>query len=90
MKEYYGGRLVNGKNQHSDNSQWAHDVQEKAHEARQALTEVDLAANPAVVLDIDDTAEITYGRQADNDFRFDHREHSPRNVKLPNPMYYLP
>ncbi|MEU4806302.1 HAD family acid phosphatase [Actinosynnema sp. NPDC023587] len=75
VKEYYGGHLVEGKNQHSDDSQWARDVQEKAHEARQALDEVGPAAKPAIVLDIDDTAEVTYGWQADSDFAFDHREH---------------
>ncbi|MBW4718770.1 HAD family acid phosphatase [Saccharothrix obliqua] len=72
VKEYYGGHVVDGRNQHSEDSQWGRDTGAKVREAREALLDrVEPAAGRAIVLDVDDTAEITYGWAADRDFGFD-------------------
>lgn len=74
VKTYYKGyRDAAGKNHPSPDSPWARDTQEQVDRAR-AYLEARLRTgvpNPAIALDIDDTAETTYGVKADNDFGYD-------------------
>jgi hypothetical protein len=74
VQAYYNGRVdAEGHNHHSLDSQWGRDTEREVSQARAHL-EARLRAgvrNPAIVLDIDDTSEITYGVKADNDFGYD-------------------
>jgi len=74
VKAYYGDYTdAEGHHHYSEDSPWARDASKQVDQARRYL-ERRLAqgvANPAIVLDIDDTSEITYGWEADNDFGFD-------------------
>ncbi|KAA9153239.1 acid phosphatase [Amycolatopsis acidicola] len=74
VKAYYGDSVdAEGHHHYSETSQWAQDTRRQVGQARQYL-ERRLAqgvADPAIVLDVDDTSEITYGWEADNDFGFD-------------------
>lgn len=70
IARYYGD---GGDHQASPDSQWARDVDEQVEKAR-AHVETRLSEgvrNPAIVLDIDDTSELTYEVQAANDYGFD-------------------
>lgn len=71
---YYGGhRGADGHYHHSPGSPWAEDTRTRIQEARVHLEQrlADGVPSPAIVLDIDDTSETTYGWQADNDYGFD-------------------
>ncbi|NIH87550.1 hypothetical protein FHX45_004443 [Amycolatopsis granulosa] len=74
VKAYYGDRIdAEGKHHESGDSRWATDLRRQVDGARRYLA-VRLqqgVRNPAIVLDIDDTSEVTYGWEADNDFGFD-------------------
>ncbi|WP_026360938.1 HAD family acid phosphatase [Amycolatopsis nigrescens] len=74
VKAYYGDYLdAAGKHHYSETGDWATDTARQVGDARQFLAKrlADGVANPAIVLDIDDTSESTYGWEADNDFGFD-------------------
>jgi predicted secreted acid phosphatase len=74
IKAYYGDyRDANGHHHHSDSSAWSADTEEQINEARAYLAQRlrEGVRNPGIVLDIDDTSEITFGWNADNDFGFD-------------------
>ncbi|GGM57041.1 hypothetical protein GCM10012275_30210 [Longimycelium tulufanense] len=71
---YYGDYLdPSGHHHASDTSAWADATRRQVADARKYLEQrlVDGVKNPAIVLDIDDTSELTYGWSADNDFGFD-------------------
>ncbi|GAA1293973.1 HAD family acid phosphatase [Saccharothrix xinjiangensis] len=74
VQAYYNGYVdAAGHNHHSPDSQWGRDTERKVDEARTHL-EAGLRVgvrNPAIALDLDDTAESTYGVKADNDFGYD-------------------
>ncbi|MFE2754571.1 HAD family acid phosphatase [Actinosynnema sp. NPDC059335] len=73
VQYYRGWRDAQGHNHHSADSPWGHDTESEIDRAQSYLA-ARLGAGvdrPAIVLDIDDTSEITYGWQADNDFGFD-------------------
>lgn len=74
VRNYYGAyRDDEGHYHHSDTSQWGTDVEHRIAEAKSYLANrlSEGVRNPAIVLDIDDTAETTFGPSADNDFGFD-------------------
>ncbi|WP_158887391.1 HAD family acid phosphatase [Amycolatopsis anabasis] len=74
VRAYYGDYLdAAGKHHHSETSQWAKETAKQVTGAKAYLARrlADGVKNPAIVLDIDDTSEITYGWEADNDFGFD-------------------
>lgn len=74
VKAYYGDQVdADGKHHESDRSQWAADVRRQVEGAQRylAIRLQQGVRNPAIVLDIDDTSEVTYGWEADNDFGFD-------------------
>lgn len=74
IEAYYGDYLdPEGNHHHSETSGWAEDAATTISDAKQYLAGrlTDGVQNPAIVLDIDDTSEITYGWEADNDFGFD-------------------
>ncbi|GAA1967515.1 HAD family acid phosphatase [Amycolatopsis minnesotensis] len=74
VKAYYGDYLdAAGKHHYSDTGKWAADTAKQVDAAKRYLSKrlVDGVKNPAIVLDIDDTSESTYGWEADNDFGFD-------------------
>lgn len=74
VKAYYGDYLdASGKHHYSETSQWAKDTAKQVADAKKYLTKrlADGVKNPSIVLDVDDTSEITYGWEADNDFGFD-------------------
>ncbi|HVV12954.1 HAD family acid phosphatase [Amycolatopsis sp.] len=74
VKAYYGDSVdAAGHHHYSETSQWARDTQRQIDQAQQYLGRrlAQGVANPAIVLDVDDTSEITYGWEADNDFGFD-------------------
>jgi predicted secreted acid phosphatase len=74
VKAYYGDTVdATGHHHESDTSRWAFDTQRQVDQAQQYL-ERRLAQgveHPAIVLDVDDTSEVTFGWEADNDFGFD-------------------
>ncbi|NUT51702.1 MAG: acid phosphatase [Saccharothrix sp.] len=74
VRDYYRDwKDEEGHHHHSDDSPWAHDTEAEIAQARDYL-EARLAEgveDPAIVLDMDDTSEITFGWAADNDFGFD-------------------
>ncbi|MFB9907936.1 HAD family acid phosphatase [Allokutzneria oryzae] len=74
VKQYYGDYLdPSGKHHASSTSQWAKQTATEIASARRWLERklLDGVKNPAIVLDIDDTSELTYGFEADRDFGFD-------------------
>ncbi|GAB3568427.1 HAD family acid phosphatase [Amycolatopsis endophytica] len=74
IQEYYGDQVDEDGNHHeSDHSRWAADVRRQVEGAQRylAIRLQQGVRNPAIVLDIDDTSEVTYGWEADNDFGFD-------------------
>jgi len=74
VKEYYGDyKDADGNHQAADDSTWAKQTAREVRGAQRYL-ELRLAQgvdNPAIVLDIDDTSELTYGFNADHDFGYD-------------------
>ncbi|MEV6902922.1 HAD family acid phosphatase [Amycolatopsis sp. NPDC051372] len=73
VKAYYGDYLdASGKHQYSDSSRFVTDTKRVVADAKRYLTQkLGKVKNPAIVLDVDDTSEVTYGWEADNDFGFD-------------------
>ncbi|SFI96064.1 HAD family acid phosphatase [Amycolatopsis sacchari] len=74
VKAYYGDTVDSSGHHHeSPVSQWARDTRRQVEQAQQYLERRlrQGVANPAIVLDVDDTSEVTYGWEADNDFGFD-------------------
>ncbi|MEC3980355.1 HAD family acid phosphatase [Amycolatopsis sp. H20-H5] len=74
VKAYYGDYLdASGKHHYSDTSTFVKDSQKQVADAKRYLSKrlTDQVKNPAIVLDVDDTSEITFGWEADNDFGFD-------------------
>ncbi|MFI5609596.1 HAD family acid phosphatase [Amycolatopsis sp. NPDC051903] len=73
VKAYYGDYLdAAGKHHYSDTSRFVTDTQRVVADAKHYLTQkLGKVKNPAIVLDVDDTSEVTYGWEADNDFGFD-------------------
>lgn len=72
--DYYGDRTdAEGKHHYSPDSRWAHDVDRAIGHAKRYLERrLDSGVDdPAIVLDVDDTSEVTFGWEADNDFGFD-------------------
>ncbi|MFI9454855.1 HAD family acid phosphatase [Amycolatopsis sp. NPDC052450] len=62
-----------GKHRYSDGSRFVSDTERQVEDAKRYLTRrLDRGVEkPAVVFDVDDTAEVTYGWEADDDFGFD-------------------
>ncbi|WP_033291939.1 HAD family acid phosphatase [Amycolatopsis jejuensis] len=73
VKAYYGDYLdASGKHHYSDTSRFVTDTKRVVADAQRYLTKsLGKVKNPAIVLDVDDTSEVTYGWEADNDFGFD-------------------
>ncbi|MFK0249648.1 HAD family acid phosphatase [Amycolatopsis azurea] len=73
VKAYYGDVVVDGKHQYSENSRFVSDTKRQVADAKRYLQRrLDRGVKkPAVVFDVDDTAEVTYGWEVDNDFGFD-------------------
>ncbi|KZB81571.1 HAD family acid phosphatase [Amycolatopsis regifaucium] len=74
VKAYYGDVVgSDGKHRYSDDSRFVSDTERQVEDAKRHLTRrLDRGVvNPAIVLDVDDTSEVTYGWEADNDFGFD-------------------
>jgi hypothetical protein len=73
VKAYYGDYLdASGKHHYSDSSRFVSDTKRVLADAKRYLTQkLGTVKNPAIVLDVDDTSEVTYGWEADNDFGFD-------------------
>jgi predicted secreted acid phosphatase len=74
VKAYYGDYVdAAGKHHYSDTSQWAKETAKQVADAKKYLAKrlQNGVKNPAIVLDVDDTSEVTFGWEADNDFGFD-------------------
>ena len=73
VKTYYGDYLdAAGKHHYSDTSRFVTDTKRQVDTAKRYLQQrLGRVGNPAIVLDVDDTSEITFGWEADNDFGFD-------------------
>lgn len=73
VKAYYGDYLdAAGKHHYSDTSRFVKDTKNVVADAKRYLQQqLGKVKNPAIVLDVDDTSEITFGWEADNDFGFD-------------------
>ncbi|MFF0148664.1 putative acid phosphatase of HAD superfamily subfamily IIIB [Amycolatopsis sulphurea] len=73
VKAYYGDYLdASGKHHYSDTSRFVSDTKRVVADAKRHLAQqLGRVHNPAIVLDVDDTSEVTYGWEADNDFGFD-------------------
>ncbi|MEV6909555.1 HAD family acid phosphatase [Amycolatopsis sp. NPDC051071] len=74
VKAYYGDVVgSDGKHRYSDGSRFVSDTKRQVEDARRYLDRRigRGVENPAIVLDVDDTSEVTYGWEADNDFGFD-------------------
>jgi hypothetical protein len=74
VKAYYGDTVdADGKHHASPDSDWAADAARSGAEARRDLRRAldHNVAHPAIVLDVDDTSELTYGLSAGNDFGYD-------------------
>ncbi len=73
VKAYYGDYLdAAGKHHYSDTSRFVTDTKRQVDTAKRYLQQrLGRVGNPAIVLDVDDTSEITFGWEADNDFGFD-------------------
>ncbi|MCP2259900.1 HAD superfamily, subfamily IIIB (Acid phosphatase) [Streptoalloteichus tenebrarius] len=75
VKKYYGDRVdAQGRHQASPDSAWARDTRSQIDRARHHLqARLHAVRNPAIVLDIDDTSELTYSYEVSRDFAFDQR-----------------
>ncbi|MPZ82562.1 MAG: acid phosphatase [Actinophytocola sp.] len=74
VKAYYGDATDADRHHHaSPDSDWARDTARQVDQARRDLRRAldHHVAHPAIVLDVDDTSELTYGLNADNDFGYD-------------------
>lgn len=73
VKAYYGDYLdAAGKHHYSDTSRFVTDSKRQVDTAKRYLQQrLGRVTNPAIVLDVDDTSEVTFGWEADNDFGFD-------------------
>ncbi|WP_020661934.1 HAD family acid phosphatase [Amycolatopsis benzoatilytica] len=73
VKAYYGDWIdASGKHHYSESSRFVADTKRVVADAKRFLQQkLGTVKNPAIVLDVDDTAEITYGWEVDNDFGFD-------------------
>jgi hypothetical protein len=73
VKAYYGDWLdASGKHHYSEGSRFVADTKRVVADAKRFLAQqIGKVKNPAIVLDVDDTSEVTYGWEADNDFGFD-------------------
>ncbi|ATY10150.1 acid phosphatase [Amycolatopsis sp. AA4] len=73
VKAYYGDWLdASGKHHYSETSRFVTDTKRVVADAKRYLQQkLGKVKNPAIVLDVDDTSEVTYGWEADNDFGFD-------------------
>jgi hypothetical protein len=74
VKAYYGDtKDADGHHHASADSDWAKDTARQVADARRALKRAldHHVAHPAIVLDVDDTSELTYGLNADSDFGYD-------------------
>jgi predicted secreted acid phosphatase len=75
VKAYYGDTVdAQGHHHHSNDSAWARDVQHQVDGAKRYLQDrlrSHHLHNPALVLDVDDTSEVTYGWEVDVDFHYD-------------------
>jgi hypothetical protein len=73
VKAYYGDYLdAAGKHHHSGTSRFVKDTKNVVSDAKRFLQQqLGRVKNPAIVLDVDDTAEVTFGWEAGNDFGFD-------------------
>jgi len=74
VKAYYGDTVdADGKHHASPDSDWAADAARSGDEARRDLKRAldHHVKQPAIVLDVDDTSELTYGLAAGNDFGYD-------------------
>jgi hypothetical protein len=72
--EYYGDvEDEEGHHHASPDSAWAKDTARQVREARRDLQRAldQDVRNPAIVLDVDDTSELTFGHNADHDFGYD-------------------
>lgn len=71
---YYGDtKDEEGHHHASPDSDWATDTARQVREARRDLQRAldHHVSNPAIVLDLDDTSELTFGHNADHDFGYD-------------------
>ncbi|SHG04348.1 HAD family acid phosphatase [Streptoalloteichus hindustanus] len=75
VKRYYGDRVdADGRHHASPDSAWARDTRTQVDRARHYLqARLHTVRNPAIVLDVDDTSELTYGYEVARDFAFDQR-----------------
>jgi hypothetical protein len=74
VKAYYGDTVdADGKHHASPDSDWASDAARSGAEASRDLRRAldHHVKNAAIVLDVDDTSELTYGLSAGNDFGYD-------------------
>jgi hypothetical protein len=74
IMEYYGDvEDEEGHHSASPDSAWAKDTAGQVRDARRDLKRAldQDVRNPAIVLDVDDTSELTYGHNADHDFGYD-------------------
>lgn len=75
VKAYYGDTVdAAGHHHFSTNSAWAHNVAAEVASAKRYLQDKLRSHhlhNPALVLDVDDTSEVTYGWEVDVDFHYD-------------------
>ncbi|MCP2259901.1 HAD superfamily, subfamily IIIB (Acid phosphatase) [Streptoalloteichus tenebrarius] len=76
VREFYGDRVDAAGHHHaSPDSPWGRQVAHEVGQARDHLAERLAAgvANPALVLEVEDTAELSYPLRADRDFAVDRR-----------------
>ncbi len=74
VKAYYGDtKDAEGHHHASADSDWARDTARQVDRARRDLRRAldHHVRHPAIVLDVDDTSEVTFGFNADNDFGYD-------------------
>lgn len=74
VEAYYGDyKDASGHHHASQRSQWAKQTRAQVKQAKRYLRDqlADGVKDPAIVLDVDDTSELTYGWEADSDFGFD-------------------
>ncbi len=74
VKDYYGDtKDADGNHHASPDSDWAKDTARQVNGAQRTLRRAlgQHVENPAIVLDVDDTSELTYGLNAANDFGYD-------------------
>ena len=73
VKAYYGDYKDEAGHHHaSDDSEWAKQTAKQVNQARKYLElRLHRVHNAAIVFDVDDTSEVTFGWEADNDFGYD-------------------